>query len=53
MNASSAPAHFNFSNNETADPNNLSTTGNAFASFLLGSVDSATRVGSQELETAQ
>ncbi len=39
---------FNFSNNETADPNNLSTTGNAFASFLLGQVDSANRIGSQE-----
>ena len=38
-----------FSNNETADPNNLSNTGNAFASYLLGYVDSATRVGSQEL----
>ena len=40
--------NFNFSNNETADPNNLGTTGNAFASFLLGSVDSANRVGSAE-----
>lgn len=40
--------HFFFSNNETADPNNLSSTGNAFASFLLGTVDSARRVGSQE-----
>ncbi|MBV8551513.1 MAG: TonB-dependent receptor [Acidobacteriaceae bacterium] len=40
--------NFSFSNNETADPNNLSSTGNAFASFLLGSVDSASRVGSQE-----
>jgi hypothetical protein len=40
--------NFNFSNNETADPNNLGTTGNAFASFLLGTVDSADRVGSQE-----
>jgi hypothetical protein len=39
---------FGFSNNETADPNNLANTGNAFASFLLGSVDSASRVGSQE-----
>ena len=37
-----------FSNNETADPNNISKTGNAYASFLLGSVDSATRAGSQE-----
>ncbi len=40
--------NFNFSNNTTADPNNLGTTGNAFASFLLGDVDSADRVGSQE-----
>jgi Carboxypeptidase regulatory-like domain len=38
---------FNFSNNETANPTDL-TGGNAFASFLLGQVDSATRVGSQE-----
>jgi len=41
--------NFNFSNNQTADPNNLGTTGNAFASFLLGTVDSANRTGSQEL----
>ena len=40
---------FNFSNNQTADPNNLSTTGNAFASFLLGTVDSANRYGTNEL----
>lgn len=40
--------NFNFSNNETANPNMLGTTGNAFASFLLGSVDSGNRVGSQE-----
>jgi len=40
---------FSFSNNETADPANLGTTGNAFASFLLGTVDSANRVGSPEL----
>jgi hypothetical protein len=40
---------FTFSNNETADPNNLSGTGNAFASFLLGTVDAANRIGSQEL----
>ncbi len=40
--------NFNFSNNTTADPNNLGTTGNAFASFLLGQVDSADRVGSAE-----
>ena len=41
--------NFNFSNNQTADPTNLSNTGNAFASFLLGTVDSANRTGSQEL----
>jgi len=40
---------FNFSNNTTGDPNNLATTGNAFASYLLGLVDSANRVGSPEL----
>jgi len=40
---------FKFSNNQTADPNNLGTTGNAFASFLLGTVDSANRIGSPEL----
>jgi len=39
---------FNFTNAETANPNNISNTGNAFASFLLGSVDSASRIGSQE-----
>ncbi len=39
---------FNFSNNSTADPNNLSNTGNSFASYLLGIADSANRVGSQE-----
>ncbi|MBV8866603.1 MAG: hypothetical protein JO210_14510, partial [Acidobacteriaceae bacterium] len=42
--------NFNFSNNETAVPGNLSNTGNAFASFLLGTVDSANRTGSQELK---
>ncbi len=41
--------NFNFSNNQTADINNLSNTGNAFASYLLGTVDSANRTGSQEL----
>ena len=40
---------FNFSNAQTADPNNIGTTGNAFASFLLGSVDSANRYGTNEL----
>lgn len=34
---------FAFSNRTTADPVNISTTGNAFASFLLGQVDSASR----------
>ncbi|HTU48902.1 MAG TPA: TonB-dependent receptor [Bryobacteraceae bacterium] len=37
-----------FSNDETANPANLSNTGNAFASFLLGTVDNAARIGSQE-----
>lgn len=41
--------NFNFSNNQTADPANLGTTGNAFASFLLGTVDSANRYGTNEL----
>ena len=41
--------NFNFSNNQTALASDLSNTGNAFASFLLGSVDSADRIGSQEL----
>ena len=41
--------NFNFSNNQTADPNDLSNTGNAFASYLLGTVSSANRTGSQEL----
>ena len=40
---------FNFSNAETADPANIGTTGNAFASFLLGTVDSANRYGTNEL----
>ena len=45
--------NFNFSNNTTADPNNavnndLSTTGNSFASFLLGQVDNADRIGTLE-----
>jgi hypothetical protein len=38
---------FGFNSNETANPSNLSG-GNAFASFLLGTVDSASRIGSQE-----
>ena len=45
--------NFVFSNNSTADPNyiannDLSTTGNSFASFLLGQVDSANRIGTIE-----
>jgi hypothetical protein len=45
--------NYNFSNNSTADPNNvangdLATTGNAFASFLLGIVDNADRIGTIE-----
>ena len=43
--------NFGFSNNSTADPfnpNNLSSTGNSFASYLLGIVDNANRIGSQE-----
>lgn len=40
---------FTYSNNETANPADL-TTGNAFASYLLGLVDSANRTGSQELK---
>ncbi len=39
--------NFNFSPNQTANPSTL-TGGNAFASFLLGTVDSADRIGSQE-----
>ncbi len=39
---------FNFNSNQTAQPGNLSGSGNPFASFLLGTVDNATRVGSQE-----
>ena len=34
-------ANLNFSRNETADPQNLATTGNEVASFLLGQVDSS------------
>lgn len=44
-----AGGHFAFSHNETADPNNLATTGSAFASYLLGIPDSANRSNSQEL----
>ncbi len=41
---------FHFSHNETADPNNLASTGSAFASYLLGIPDSANRSNSQELK---
>jgi len=45
--------NFYFSNNTTADPNyavnnDLSSTGNSYASFLLGQVDSANRIGTIE-----
>ncbi len=43
--------NFGFSNNTTADPfnpNNLGSTGNSFASYLLGIADSSDRIGSQE-----
>lgn len=45
-----AGGQFHFSQKETADPNNLSTTGSSFASFLLGLPDEANRSNSQELE---
>ncbi|MDI3253361.1 MAG: TonB-dependent receptor [Bacillota bacterium] len=44
-----AGGHFAFSHLETADPNNLDTTGSSFASYLLGLPDSANRSNSQEL----
>jgi hypothetical protein len=44
-----AGGQFQFSQRETADPNNLSSTGSAFASYLLGVPDSAARQNSQEL----
>ncbi len=40
---------FNFSQRSTADPNNISSTGSAFASFLLGQVDNANRTFANEL----
>ncbi len=40
---------FSFSQRTTADPNNIGTTGNSFASFLLGQVDSAQRIFANEL----
>ena len=41
---------FNFSQRTTADPNNLSTTGSSFASYMLGLPDTANRSNSQELK---
>jgi hypothetical protein len=35
--------NFSFTTRTTADPNNINTTGSAFASFLLGDADSAFR----------
>lgn len=40
---------FSFSQRTTADPNNLGSTGNSFASFLLGQADSAQRIFANEL----
>jgi Carboxypeptidase regulatory-like domain len=40
----------NFSQRSTADPANISTTGSAFASFLLGQVDSTDRIFANELK---
>ncbi len=40
---------FNFSQRTTADPGNTGGTGNSFASFLLGQVDSASRIFANEL----
>lgn len=39
---------FTFSNRTTANPNSIGTSGNAFASFLLGDADSAYRRLTQE-----
>jgi hypothetical protein len=44
-----AGGRFQFSQKQTADPANLSTTGSSFASYLLGLPDSANRSNSQEL----
>ena len=44
-----AGGRFQFSQRQTADPNNSSTTGSSFASYLLGLPDSANRSNSQEL----
>jgi outer membrane receptor protein involved in Fe transport len=40
-----ARGQFNSSNNQTSDPNNRSTTGNGFASFMTGWLNAATRAG--------
>lgn len=40
---------FSFSQHSTANPNALGSTGNSFASFLLGQVDSADRIFANEL----
>ncbi len=40
---------FNFRQRNTADPARLGSTGSAFASFLLGQVDSADRIFANEL----
>ena len=45
-----AGGHFAFSQIQTADPNNLGTTGSSFASFLLGLPNSTNRSNSQELK---
>jgi carboxypeptidase family protein/TonB-dependent receptor-like protein len=44
-----AGGRFQFSQIQTADPANLTTTGSAFASYLLGLPNSANRSNSQEL----
>jgi Carboxypeptidase regulatory-like domain len=43
-----AGGQFNFSQRTTSGPGALNTTGNAFASFILGIVDNANRANSQE-----
>lgn len=45
-----AGGRFQFSQKQTADPSNISNTGSAFASYLLGLPDSANRSNSQELQ---
>jgi hypothetical protein len=44
-----AGGRFQFSQKQTADPNNQANTGSSFASYLLGLPDSANRSNSQEL----